>query len=245
MTMVKIAKRTRRRGALDKCLTFARQRSARIAASPPLPSPFPPPRAQPPELSSLAVLAQALPWAEPSVPELPIPSRFSAVVVVCEGRFFEGDYELLERARRTQAADYWIASDVFVDTAQIVRARRAGADAISPLVRVLERTSLTLADLAGAARELGLDVVPQCASAEELEAALEIGCARALVSLRDAETLRPAIDEVAAMFETSRDIELVSIFADSLPEDLALRARSFDFSVRATHVTETQLQTPT
>ncbi|NUP11009.1 MAG: hypothetical protein HOW73_33600 [Polyangiaceae bacterium] len=244
---MKLAKRTRRRGALDKAVTFAWERAARIAASPPLASPFGAPRRLPAPsgASAFRLLTRAVPWTDPA-PASPTPLGPNDVLVVtAEGRFFGGSYELCEQVR-TRCA-FMVVSDVFVSPAQIQRARRAGADAIAPIVRALAHPSEDLAELARAARELGLDVIPEVATPAEVTLARDLASERVFVSLRDRDTHRPAIDEVAAVLASAHEatgaanIEVLALFADDLPKEHAEKAANLAFERCAIHVAETLL----
>ncbi len=232
---VLIGRRTRRRGAIDRALSFAHARAARLSASPPIALDLGPPRAGPlrvedePGVPAYRSVARRLPWLDAAAPgSAPAIERAGVLVVHCEGSQMGGDYELLERTRREQPSAILIASDVFVDPSQLERARRAGADGVAPVMVALRREHPDdpLRELAGAARALGLELVPECATHADLVAARAEGAGRALVSLRDRDHHRPALDDAAKLTEDRAGLVLIGIFASSLPEELQERARA-------------------
>jgi hypothetical protein len=236
---LRLGKRTRRRGAIEKSVAFAKARAARIAAGPPLPRTGAPPRPLPLRPGRVASLSAGAPWEARA---RPTPRGFELVVVHAEGRFLGGSYELCERARRQVEAPL-LVSDVFLGEAAIGRAWRAGADAISPIVCASERAGVPLASLAAAARALGLGFAPEVATLDELESARDLGCRLVLVSLRDRDSLRPSLDAVAPLFDVP-GLVMVALFADTLSGDEGARAAALAEHERATLTTETWLETP-
>lgn len=226
MTAPVIGRRTRRRGALDKAVTFALARAARLAAAPPLPSSFGPPR--PLRLAGpVAFVASAFPW-EPLGPPPGQTAVPALVVVACEGRFFAGSYELLERERRARGEVSIVASDVFVSPAQVERARRAGADGVAPVVRA---PGASFEAVARAAVDRQMALLPECASADDVERAAAAGANAALISVRDRDTHRPDIDAADVTLRACRAAGLpsVALFVSSLEEDLRGRAAELGF----------------
>jgi hypothetical protein len=212
MTHVRIGRRTRKRGALAKAVAFAQARAARLAAAPPLE-----PRggsagsgAGAIERSALLRAAAALcaevvaapPWNGAAPGPLEPASQPALLLVSCEGAFTGGSYELCERARSAFPGAFIVASDVFVDPAQIARARRAGADAVFLVARAVDRASL--AALSRDARERGLALGVEAASADEARFAMSLGADRLAVALRDRDTFRPAVEAAEAVAHAAR-----------------------------------------
>ncbi|MBL9021252.1 MAG: hypothetical protein JNL21_03585 [Myxococcales bacterium] len=173
MTGMRLARRSRKRGALDKALGLARARAARLASSPPLP-----PRAPADPHAAARVRSGAGP----------------VLVVSCDASEGRG-YEALEEARAAAPHVLLLALDLFVDEAQIRRARQAGADGVVLVARVLPQDRL--AELAAAARAQGLSVSVEVRSAPELAGALAIQADAVRVAEMDRDNGRPDPDAAA------------------------------------------------
>lgn len=236
---MRLGKRSRRRGALDKALSFAHARAARLAAGPPLSRLAPAPQPLPAHLSRVASLAG--PAAQWRAAELAVRPPHDLLVVHAEGRFLGGSYELCERARGAFSGPI-VVSDVLIADEQLARAHRAGADAIAPIVVACERAGVSLAALAARARALGLACLPEVATLEQLELARSLSLDRVLVSLRDRDTLRACVEEVAPLF-AREGVFVIGLFADTLPAEDARRAAELATDERATLAGETSLQT--
>ncbi|NUO53509.1 MAG: hypothetical protein HOV80_32055 [Polyangiaceae bacterium] len=173
MTGIRLGKRTRRRGALDKAISAARARAARLAASPPLaPTHVISPRAS----EQLRTLG-----------------RSACLVVDCDASA-GGSYEACERLRADIDASHaaesplLVVSDVFVHEAQVRRARVAGADAIVLVARILPLDRLDA--LARAARDLGLLLVIEVRNEADLAAAAMVSPDALSVATIDRDTRR-------------------------------------------------------
>jgi hypothetical protein len=199
---MRLGKRTRRRGALDKALTLARSRAARLAASPPL-----------------APLHPAHPRA---AARLRAEGRSACEIVDCDAST-GGTYEACERVRaeieeRTSTSgdrDLLVAADVFVHPAQIRRARHAGADGVILVARIVPLE--TLAALAAAARELGLAIAVEVRNEAEVAAAALVAPDALAVASIDRDTRR-ADPDAAVTDRAARATELPVITA---PPDAA------------------------
>jgi indole-3-glycerol phosphate synthase len=96
----------------------------------------------------------------------------SALSVLTEESHFGGSLDDLREARSLTELPI-IRKDFVVDSYQLLEAADAGADAVLLIVAALDRSQL--AELAGSARALGLDVLVEVHDESELEIAVESG----------------------------------------------------------------------
>ncbi len=115
-----------------------------------------------------------------------------ALSILTDGPFFGGDLSDLARVRRTPAGEALplLRKDFVVDPYQVVESRVAGADILLLIVRILPGT--LLADLLKLGMALGLTVLVEAHTEEEVERALSAGAQVVGVNSRDLDTL--AID---------------------------------------------------
>jgi len=104
-----------------------------------------------------------------------------------------------------------IAKDFVVDVYQIMEARAAGADAVLLIVRLLEIDALR--ELYAVANELGMSVLVETHSEEEILAALAIGARIIGINNRD-------LDRMTVSLETTRRL------AHLVPDDVVLVSES-------------------
>jgi indole-3-glycerol phosphate synthase len=105
--------------------------------------------------------------------------------VLTDVDFFQGADDYLRQAR--EACDLPVLrKDFTVDPYQVVEARAIGADAVLLIVAALEQGQML--ELAGAAREVGVDVLVEVHSRGELERALEMGATLLGINNRDLHT---------------------------------------------------------
>lgn len=110
----------------------------------------------------------------------------AAISVLTEPTFFDGALDHLRAVRG--AVDLPILrKDFIVDAYQLLEARAAGADAVLLIVAALDDD--TLADLGGAARDLGLDVLVEVHDERELDRALAAGATVVGVNNRNLRSL--------------------------------------------------------
>jgi indole-3-glycerol phosphate synthase len=110
----------------------------------------------------------------------------SALSVLTEPRHFGGALDDLSRAAAAARIPV-LRKDFILDPVQLYEARAHGAAAVLLIVRILEPGRL--ADLAGAARRLGLGTLVEVHGAAELDAALAAQPTAVGVNARDLDTL--------------------------------------------------------
>lgn len=216
---MRLAKRTRQRGAIFKMIAFAEGRAARISAAPPLPPARPPSAATCgalPPLPRVGVLARAAPWPRRKGPYAAV-GALDALIVVAEGSLFGGNYELVEATFKAGAPPIWV-SDAFLDPVQVRRAAEAGASGIAPIAAVAARAGIPLAEIAGWARRFGLAFAPECDTEDgwRVAAELEIPAAFCLSCAFDRDNLRPRALPLPAASPPSL---VVALFAHDLPAE--------------------------
>jgi indole-3-glycerol phosphate synthase len=111
----------------------------------------------------------------------------AALSVLTDEEFFQGSLENLRCASASTKLPC-LRKDFIVDEFQLVEARAYCADAILLIVAVLSQAELT--SLARASVALGLDVLCETHSAEELRRALDAGCNLIGVNNRDLRTFK-------------------------------------------------------
>jgi indole-3-glycerol phosphate synthase len=106
--------------------------------------------------------------------------------VLCDSRFFDGEYEHLVQARAACSLPL-LCKEFVIDEAQLDAARAFGADAVLLIVRCLtpERTSA----LVRAARERDLVPFVEVATVDEVKVALDAGSDLIGVNARDLDVL--------------------------------------------------------
>lgn len=112
----------------------------------------------------------------------------SALSVLTEARFFQGDLAHLEAVRRALPEVPLLRKDFILDPYPIYEARAAGADAVLLLVAALDPARL--ADLIALSHALGMTALVEVHREEELEQALKAGARVIGVNHRDLHTLR-------------------------------------------------------
>lgn len=134
----------------------------------------------------------------------------SAISVLTEGRRFKGSLDDLVAVRSAVSLPV-LRKDFIATPYQVFEARAADADLVLLIVAALERP--VLAELHRLVLELGMTPLVETHSAEELDAALEIGARLVGVNARDLST-----------FELDRD--LFGRLAPSIPDDVVKVAES-------------------
>jgi len=122
----------------------------------------------------------------------------SAISVVTEVDFFQGDIEWLAAVRKVVDLPV-LRKDFVVDERQLREAAAFGADAVLLIQRIL--TADRLAELVGAARELGLETLVEIFADEDPEPTIASGTAMIGVNARDLATFVTSLDAVEALAE--------------------------------------------
>jgi indole-3-glycerol phosphate synthase len=130
----------------------------------------------------------------------------AALSVLTDADFFQGSLENLQRAS-TSTKLPCLRKDFIVDEFQLLEARANGADAVLLIVAALSREELRM--LARRALDYSLDVLCEVHDEEELQQAVDAGCALIGVNSRDLRTFKV-------------DLEAAFRLADSFPKN-ALR----------------------
>lgn len=109
----------------------------------------------------------------------------SAVSVVTDAKYFAGNLEWIETVKLNSTLPV-LRKDFVIDESQVYESKAAGADAILLIVAILAPEQLKR--LYGLARELGLDVVVEVHTHDELVQALEIDPVIIGINNRDLKT---------------------------------------------------------
>jgi indole-3-glycerol phosphate synthase len=115
------------------------------------------------------------------------------VSVLCDAPFFDGAWEHVSAARaaldaRGSRALPVLAKEFVLDERQVAEARARGADAVLLIARIV--SPARLAELAHAARAIGIEPLIEVADEPELAAALAAGARVVGVNARDLDTLQ-------------------------------------------------------
>jgi indole-3-glycerol phosphate synthase len=120
----------------------------------------------------------------------------SMVSVLCDGPHFDGSWDHLAQARaaldEAHLAVPLLAKEFVLDARQIGEARDRGADSVLLIARIVD--ARTLASLARAACDEGLEPLVEVATAPEVDAAMAAGARVVGVNARDLDSL--AMDAV-------------------------------------------------
>lgn len=120
----------------------------------------------------------------------------AACSILTEERFFLGSLANLRRARAAVALPL-LRKDFLFDPYQLLEAREAGADAVLLIAAMLPDAQL--ADLAGEAHALGLDVLAEAHDAEEVARLAALGLRVIGVNARNLRTFATDLSGVRAL----------------------------------------------
>jgi indole-3-glycerol phosphate synthase len=122
------------------------------------------------------------------------------ISVLTERTFFQGSLEYLGAIRKAVALPL-LRKDFVIDPYQIFEARAAGADAVLLIAACLERRQME--DYLGTAGELGLDVLVESHTYQELDLSLLAGATILGINNRDLKSFTVSL---ATTFELLKDI---------------------------------------
>jgi indole-3-glycerol phosphate synthase len=151
----------------------------------------------------------------------------SMLSVLCDARFFGGDYEHLAEARAATSIPI-LCKEFVIDPVQLDAARAFGADAVLLIVRCLS-AELTRS-LIMAARERQLVPFVEVATEDELQVALDAGADLIGVNARDLDTLvMDAARAARVLTAIPAGVTRVHLSGLSKPDDVArIRASGAD-----------------
>ena len=147
--------------------------------------------------------------------------------VLTDVDFFQGSDACLEQARGACMLPV-LRKDFVIDPYQVHEARAIGADCILLIVAALDDGRLV--ELSNLAMELGMDVLVEVHDIDELERALQTGCALVGVNNRNLRTFHVSLETTLALKDAvPRDRILVTESGIASQADVArMRAAGID-----------------
>ena len=131
----------------------------------------------------------------------------AALSILTDRDFFQGSLDDLRAAREACTLPA-LRKDFIIDSLQIFEARAAGADAILLIVAALEDSAL--AELHACARTLGLDVLVEVHTREEIERARKLGAEILGINNRDLGSFRTDVAVTRSLLPDTQGCTVVS-----------------------------------
>lgn len=150
----------------------------------------------------------------------------NAISVLADDRFFGGSPALVaEIGTDEQITIPVMYKDFLVDPRQVELAARSGADAVLIIVRALDDVGFR--DVFQTATELGLDVLVETFTEEDIDRALEVGAKIVGINNRDLRTFQVDLDNSVRLRSLLPDeVVTVSESGISTAEDVKLLAEA-------------------
>jgi len=133
-------------------------------------------------------------------------SGASCLSVLTESRFFQGSLEYLGRIRKAVKLPL-LRKDFIIDEYQIFEARAAGADAILLIAACLEKQQMR--DYLGIANSIGLDVLVESHTYQELDRSLFAGAMLVGINNRDLSTFTVSLQATLDLLKDIPDDRIV------------------------------------
>lgn len=143
----------------------------------------------------------------------------AAISVLVDQKYFQGHIDYLRAVRATVDVPV-LFKEFVIDSAQVVQARAAGADAVLLITAALEDAKLT--DLKAEIEGCGMDALVEVHDEAEIQRALKLGATLIGVNNRDLKTFREDLsitERLARM--TGPGVTLVAESAMRSPQDVA------------------------
>lgn len=142
--------------------------------------------------------------------------------VLTDRDFFQGHEDYLKTARAATSLPV-IRKDFTVDVYQVYEARALGADCILLIVAAFMNNPLLLKELHSLAGELGMDVLVEVHTAEELQLALSLDLTIVGINNRDLHTFEVSLDNTFNLLaDISDDILVVTESGIATQNDIQL-----------------------
>ena len=150
----------------------------------------------------------------------------TALSVLTDRKYFQGDATFLGDVKSTVRIPV-LRKDFIIDEYQVFESRALGADAVLLIVRALPTGALQ--SLYEAARSLGMDVLVETHTAEEIERANFIGADLIGINNRDLETFQVSIQTSLALWANvdKRAVAVSESGISSRADVLTLQAAGF------------------
>lgn len=142
--------------------------------------------------------------------------------ILTDRDFFQGHEDYLKAARAATSLPV-IRKDFIVDVYQVYEARAIGADCILLIVAAFMNNPLLLKELYSLATELGMDVLVEVHTAEELQLALTLNLSIVGINNRDLHTFEVSLDNTFNLLaDISDDILVVTESGIATRNDIQL-----------------------